>query len=202
MGGTWEHRWTAHANALETRIRRGTNNPEIVRPLFYFFALSTLYNTHFFVVEQKTAIAVLTGNKCTLNSAKILCITIILQGKKTLLQIPTTLLQQYYGCTTAIFRSTELQYLQVTTGHYRSLQVTTVTTGHYRFREKVTEFADGYGSAYFPNDRSRIRDIGGTLDSELWQEIYQYVISIWLVQQIIIKFLVRFIPPPRKWSWP
>ena len=142
MGGTWEHRWTAHANALETRIRRGTNNPEIVRPLFYFIALSTLYNTHFFVVEQKTAIAVLTGNKCTLNSAKILCITIILQGKKTLLQIPTTLLQQYYGCTTAIFRSTELQYLQVTTGHYRSLQVTTVTTGHYRFREKVTEFAD------------------------------------------------------------
>ena len=94
------------------------------------------------MVEQKTAIAVLTGNKCTLNSAKILCITIILQGKKTLLQIPTTLLQQYYGCTTAIFRSTELQYLQVTTGHYRSLQVTTVTTGHYRFREKVTEFAD------------------------------------------------------------
>ena len=32
------------------------------------------------------------------------------------------------------------------------------------------------GKAYFLNDRSQIRDIGGAL--ELWRGIYQYVVSI------------------------
>ena len=44
------------------------------------------------------------------------------------------------------------------------------------------------GRAYFPNDRSQIRDIGGAL--ELWRGIFQCVISIWLfMQRILIQYL-------------